>query len=63
MPTYVAPLASVIQSFSFSFITSTYEETPFPYFQLQIISSLFELALPYLSTACSFWCERSSLYF
>ncbi|ASW49893.2 hypothetical protein F6O75_07945 [Streptococcus suis] len=42
-----------MQSFSFSFITSTYEETPFPYFQVQIISSLFELVLPYLSTVCS----------
>ena len=41
-----------ISSFSLSFITSTNEETPFPYFQLQIISSLFELTLPNSSYAC-----------
>ncbi|RRR38758.1 hypothetical protein EI989_01075 [Streptococcus suis] len=43
----------LFQSFSLSFITATYEETPFPYFQRQIISSLFELALSYFSTVCS----------
>ncbi|ASW52572.2 hypothetical protein F6P71_11490 [Streptococcus suis] len=37
----------------FAFITAMYEETSFPYFPLQIISSLFEFALPYSSTARS----------
>ncbi|AUC92096.1 hypothetical protein CWM22_09410 [Streptococcus suis] len=46
----------LFQSFSLSFITATYEETPFPYFQLQIISSLFELALSYFAEVT---CEAS----